>query len=245
MADHRRFFVDPKQISAEEAVLDGATARQISKVLRLKAGDAITLLDGRGNVYEAKIRTLSPQRVLADILSTHKNVNEPRLRLALASCVPKSDRIEFIIQKCTELGISQLALVQSERTVVRDQSKKLDRWRRIALEAAEQCGRSLVPELTGVIGFEELVEMIPRFPLAIIAWEEETGPNLRDVLKEHSGVESALIIIGPEGGLTEREVELAKSAGAVSVSLGSRLLRTDTAAIAACAAVMYELEGEL
>lgn len=249
MSDHRRFFVSPQQIGPEEAVLDGNTARQISKVLRLKVGDAITLLDGTGNVYHAQITAISVQSVRARIVSKEANTNEPALRVVLASCVPKNDRIELIVQKCTELGISEIVLVRSERTVVRfdesDLDRKLERWRKIATEAAEQCGRSIVPRLRGVIGFTGLVEMIGEFPLAIVAWEEENALSLRDALRQRAGAGSVLIVIGPEGGLTEREVELARSAGAVSVSLGGRLLRTDTAAIATCAAVMYEIEGEL
>jgi 16S rRNA (uracil1498-N3)-methyltransferase len=262
MSDHRRFFVSAQQIGPEEAVVDGSTARQMSKVLRLVAGDAITLLDGTGNVYHAQITAISAQSVRARILTREANTNEPALRVVLASCVPKNDRIELIVQKCTELGISEIVLVRSERTVVRfdeaDLDRKLERWRKIATEAAEQCGRSMVPRLRGVIGFPGLVEMIGEFPLAVVAWEEENALSLRDALRSVSGfplhsnpetpaagVDSVLIVIGPEGGLTEREVGMAKSAGAVSVSLGGRLLRTDTAAIATCAAVMYELEGQL
>lgn len=249
MADHRRFLIPPQQISGDEAVLDGPTARQIAKVLRLKAGDAITLIDGSGRSYQAQIRTVTTDRVVADISSSQLDANEPRLRLVLASCLPKSDRTEFIIQKCTELGISEMILVRSARTVTRidsdNQPKKIERWRRIAAEAAEQCGRSVVPSLTGVIDYSELVQMIPRFSLAVVAWEEEEGLSLRDALRDKRDIDAVLLIIGPEGGLTESEVAAAKSAGAVSVSLGRRLLRTDTAAIATCAAVMYEIEGEL
>lgn len=249
MADHRRFFVSPEQIGEEEAVIEGSIARQIGRVLRLTVGDAITLLDGVGGVYDAKITSITADRVKARILSRKANTNEPRVRLVLASCIPKSDRMELIVQKCTELGISEMILVQSERTITRldasNLEKKLDRWRKIAREAAEQCGRSKPPTLSGVVGFAELVKMIPEYPLTIVAWEEESGLALRDALREHGDAESVLVLIGPEGGLTEREVEAAKSAGAVSVSLGQRLLRTDTAAIATCAAVMYELEGEL
>lgn len=249
MADHRRFFVSPEQVQDAEATIQGPTARQIGKVLRLKPDDAITLLDGLGSVYAAEITSLSPDEVRARVLDRQSDINEPRLRLVLACCIPKSDRMELIVQKCTELGISEIVLVTSERTISRldasNHDRKLDRWRKIALEATEQCGRSKAPVIGRVVTFTELVEMIPGFPLAIVAWEEEAGPSLRDALTENRGSDSALVIIGPEGGLTEREVETAKSAGAVSVSLGRRLLRTDTAAIAACAAVMYELDGEL
>lgn len=249
MGNHRRFFVNPEQIQADEAVIEGPIARQIYKVLRLKQGDPITLLDGSGAVYEAEIGSCTSGHVAAHILDKHDGANEPRIRLILASCVPKSDRMELIVQKCTELGISEIVLVQSERTIARPDEagsvRKLDRLEKIATEAAEQCGRSKPPVLKGVVTFSELVEMIPAFPLAIVAWEEEMGLSLGEALRGKNGVEAALIIIGPEGGLSESEVNAAKAAGAVSVSLGSRLLRTDTAAIATCAAMMYELEGEL
>lgn len=246
MADHRRFTVEPERIGDDEAVLEGALARQIAKVLRLKAGDAITLLDGCGNVYSAKLTSVTLDSSRAAILGRRFCPNEPVLRVVLASCIPKSDRMELIVQKCTELGISEIALVRSERTITRfdqaGEAKKLQRWRKIAAEAAEQCGRSKAPELRGVLSFEELVKTASDYDLAIVAWEEETQRPLRDVLRDRDDVKSVLLIIGPEGGLTEREVELAKAAGAVSVSLGCRVLRTDTAAIATCAVVMYEME---
>lgn len=263
MADHRRFLVKPDEIRYQEAVIEGAVARQITRVLRLKAGDAITLLDGSGGVYSAEITSLSSGVVRARILDSKTDVNEPKLKLTLASCLPKSDRAEYIVAKCTELGISEIALVESERTIARlnadNTDKRLARLRRIAVEATEQCGRSRVPDIRGVIGFDELVGMVPRFDLTIVAWEEESGLSLREALRTVSklpgrssseargshGVETVLVVIGPEGGLAEHEVKALTSAGAISASLGPRLLRTDTAAIAACAAVMYEIEGEL
>jgi 16S rRNA (uracil1498-N3)-methyltransferase len=248
MADHRRFFVDPECIGEGDAVVEGAVARQISKVLRLRAGDSITLLDGLGSAYPARITAISTGRVSAQILGKQSGVNEPTVKIVVASCLPKGDRAEFIVQKCTELGVAQIALVCSERTVARpddNRDKKLARLRRIAREAAEQCGRSQAPDVRGVMDFGELVEMVRQFPLAIVAWEEQDGSSLKKALTDRAGVESMLIIIGPEGGLTDNEVEALKSAGAVPVSLGPRLLRTDTAAITACAAVMYEIEGEL
>ncbi len=187
MADHRRFFVEPDVIGEQEAVLEGAVARQIAKVLRLKAGDAIVLLDGLGGVYSAEIAAMSAGAVRARILGGESDVNEPRLKLTLASCLPKSDRIEHIVGKCTELGISEIALVQSERTIARPDAdnidKRLSRLRRIATEAAEQCGRARAPEVRGMLGFAELVEMAPRFDLAIVPWEEEDGLSLRDALR--------------------------------------------------------------
>ena len=249
MGNHRRFFVDPNKISNCEAILDGPVARQIAKVLRLKTGDRISLLDGFGNTYSADIASVSTDTVTAKILDKKSNVNEPRLKLTLASCLPKSDRMELIVQKCTELGISEILLVQSERTIARPdedrQGKRLARLCRIATESTEQCGRSIAPKIRGTLDFAQLIEIVPKYDLTIVAWEEEDGVSLRNALTDKNSIDSALVVIGPEGGLTQREVESLKSAGAISVSLGPRLLRTDTAAIATCAAVMYELEFEL
>ncbi len=249
MADHRRFLVAPEQICAEEALIEGDTARQICKVLRLKEGDPITLLNGSGGVFEAVIAAVSPRAIKARIINTQHGVNEPTLRLVLASCLPKSDRIEHIVQKCTELGISEMIMVSSERTVVRlddsGQAKRLERLNKIAIEAAEQCGRSVVPKLSGVIEFDELIKSAPDYDLALVGWEEEAAISLRDTLRENRNARSALLIIGPEGGFTQSEVQSAIDAGVKSVSFGGRILRTDTAAVAGCAAIMYELEGQL
>lgn len=250
MSDHRRFFVDPHLLTTKQISIEGAVARQVNRVLRLKTDDHIILLDGLGNSYDARIILSTPQLLNAQIVDKRIGDGEPVLELVLASCVPKSDRIELIVQKCTELGISEMMLIRSERTVVRlDESgglKKTERLGKIAAEAAEQCGRSMIPRLRGVIDFDDLTRRVADFDLAIIAWEEEDkSSSLRDVLRTNVGAKSVLLIVGPEGGLTSSEVELAKSAGAVSVSFGSRVLRTDTAAIAGCAAIMYELEGQL
>ena len=249
MGEHRRFFVSPEQISGDNAVLTGDTARQISKVLRLREGDCICLLDGSGIEHNARISAVSRDEVEARIFETGSCANEARLRLTLAICHPKGDKLELIVQKATELGISRVVIVNSERTVARPEDSKiaerLVRWRRIAAEAAEQSCRSCIPEIDGVVGFEELIDSVSGYQLALVAWEDENETSLRDVIRGKPDVESVLLIIGPEGGLTNKEVEDAKAAGARCVTFGKRVLRSETAAIAGCAAIMYELEGEL
>jgi len=249
LSDHRRFFISPGQIDGDMAAITGDAARQMRNVLRLKAGDSICLLDGQGNELDARITALSAGLVSAEVLGSRKCPGEPSLRLTLAVCLPKGDRIELIVQKCTELGISELIPVISERTITRiDPSKapeRIERWRRIAREAAEQSGRGMAPEIRGMVGFADLVEPIGRLPLALLAWEDEGRTPLRNVLRANGSARSAMVVIGPEGGLTEDEVRLAVSAGARCVSLGRRVLRCETAAIAACAAIMYELERDI
>jgi len=249
MGGHRRFLINPKQINQDIATLEGGLARQISKVLRLRQGERICLLDGTGMEYDAEITALSKELVTARIVNAGKCSNEPGLHLVLAVCIPKSDKLELIVQKCTELGISEVIIAHSERTISKfdgDGARvKMERWNRIACEAAEQCGRAAPPVLTGVIPFGELIGKLSSFPLSLVAWEEESGVTLKDALREHSDARSAALLIGPEGGLTEKEVDAARNVGAICVSLGKRVLRCETAAIAACSAIMYELEGEL
>lgn len=247
MSNHRRFLIDPEQIRDSTAELTGATARQIMNVLRLKEDDTICLLDGGGLEHTARIKALSKDTVQAGIESTSQCANEPKLRLTLAVCLPKGDKLDLIVGKCTELGISGLIVVESERTVARPDASKaaarIARWRKIAAEAVEQSGRGVIPACEGIVEFSEVVERIGDYSLALVAWEDERSVMLREALRENAGAESVLLIVGPEGGLTENEVELARAAGARSVSLGKRRLRTETAAIAACAAIMYEMES--
>ena len=245
MGEHRRFFIKPEDISGETAVLTGSAARQITKVLRLKEQDWVWVLDGSGNEHKARISSLSKGEVTATIVSTRTCPNEPNVCLTLAVCLPKHDKLELIVQKGTELGISEVVIVGSERTVALPNTRKLNdrlaRWERIAAGATEQCGRGRIPLIRPMMKFGELTEEIAGFDLAVLAWEQETDTSLKDVLRKNAGVHSVMLIIGPEGGLTEGEVGRAKAAGAKCASLGKRLLRVETAAIAACAAVMYEL----
>lgn len=248
MADHRRFFVSSDQITDTTAAIRGDVARQIYRVLRLRPGDAICLLDGSGLEYDAEIVSLSKDEVTATIKDSRQCDLEPRVRLTLAVCLPKSDRMELIVQKGTELGISECIVVDSERVVSRPSASALEgrltRWRRIAAESAEQSGRAVAPEVSGPVSVGDLARLVAGHDLALVAWEEERRTSLGHVLRESRPARSALVVIGPEGGLAGGEVENLTTAGAKSVSLGKRLLRVDTAAIAACAIVMHELESE-
>ncbi len=249
MTKHRRFLIDPTQIDGDTAVITGDTARQIQRVLRLKDGDSMCLLDGCGTEFDARIIALSGGSVTARILGSRRCEGEPKLRLTLAVCLPKGDKIELIVQKCTELGISELIVVSSRRTVARIPAEKaetkLARWRKIAREAAEQCGRAAAPGVEGILSVADVAELIPTVPLTLVACEGRDTPPLKHILRQNAEAGSLMVVVGPEGGLTEDETRTIVEAGAAPVSLGTRILRCETAAIAACAAVMYELEGEL
>lgn len=249
MGKHRRFFLEPSRIDGQDASIVGDAAHQIATVLRLKVGDRIVLLDGSGSEHEAEIAQCSRHEVRARILRTSACNTEPKLNLTLAICLPKGDKLDSIVQKCTELGISRIVIVSSERTVRRVEparaADKLTRWKRIAVEAAEQSGRAASPDIQGVISYEELLAQVSSYGLVVLAWEDEQHQSLKDVLKGCREGDSVMLIVGPEGGLAEREAEMARRSGAQCVSLGKRTLRSETAAIAGCAAILYEIEGEL
>jgi len=246
MGNHRRFFIDPGKINGDLVTISGDTARQIVTVLRLKEGDHICLLDGTGQEYESRIISLCKDEITAEIINKNCCLAEPKLKLTLAICLPKGDKLDLIIQKCSELGISELAVVNSERSIARlDPDRvqsKLERWTKIAAEASEQSGRGRVPEIYVLPEITELADLVESHSLALVAWENESRSSIKNILRKNLDANSIMMIIGPEGGLTEREIDQLTEAGAKPVSLGKRILRCETAAIAACAMIIYELE---
>ncbi|MDO8586644.1 MAG: RsmE family RNA methyltransferase [Armatimonadota bacterium] len=245
MTDHR-FFVEPEQISDGRVTIRGPQARQICAVLRLQTGDTISALDGSGCCHIARIGSLTRDEVIAEIIETSQADTEARVRLTLAQALAKGHKVEMVVQKATELGISGMVVFASERTIVRPAEDKirnrLARWRSIAREAAEQSCRAVLPDVDGVIGFDDLVQRVSQFDKAFVAWEKEKGLLLREALKDAETGNRILLIVGPEGGFSEDEVSQAIAAGAVPISLGARTLRTETAAIAGCAIVLHSVE---
>ncbi|MDP6513222.1 MAG: 16S rRNA (uracil(1498)-N(3))-methyltransferase [SAR202 cluster bacterium] len=243
-----RFFVPPESILDGKAILSGDQAHQIARVLRQAPGDGIILLDNTGHEYDVTLTAVSPKLVEGDVTGRRLGLGEPDVKITLYQAMLKSDRFELVLQKCAELGVSTFVPIITERTVVRASegqraSSRLDRWRRILIEAAEQSRRARIPVVAPPISFEAAVQSQPS--LAVMPWEEDRSTNLRDVISE-SEVEGldrseVSIIIGPEGGFTAEEADLARRHGVQTVSLGRRILRAETAAIAAVAAVIYEL----
>ncbi len=231
-----RFFVDKDRIP----VITGSDVHHIRDVLRLKAGDELKMLDGTGTVYSAKISEIKKERVICDILSSRNEEKTPEVKVTLAQCLPKAKKMDLIVQKCTELGAQRIIPVLSERSIPR--SGKLERWKKIAKEAAEQSGRSFIPEISPLTKFEDLLKMKNEFDLALIPWELEKRTTLKKVLTTHhpNHLTTILILIGPEGGFSRDEVERARSAGFIAVSLGPRILRTETAAMAMLSMIDYE-----
>jgi len=240
-----RVFVPPgRWRGREEAWITGDDARHLTRVLRLAAGSELLLLDGSGRAYAAEIREVDRDGVRAVITGPAELPADPGLRVTLVPSLAKGDRMEDLVQKATEVGVAAIVPVISERTVVRltpeKAGRRVERWRRIATEAAEQCRRPLVPDVHGVCRFEDALKRLPAGGAAFFLWEEERGTGLKQALRSRAPVREVFLFTGPEGGFTPEEAAAATARGAVSVSLGPRLLRTDTAGVVAVALVLYE-----
>lgn len=251
-----KFFIDPKDINEKYIYLrEKSDLHHLVKVLRNKVGDEIEVSDGSVWEYIAVIEKISENEAVLKIVDRQKFATEPKTRVTLYQGVPKGQKMELIIQKTVELGIDTISPVFMDRTVVEDHGKfdkKIERWQKISDEAVKQCRRGMIPEITGKRTYKEILDELKNFDLVLIPYEDEKGTTIKDVLRDfhenqfHSerGEESCniAIIIGPEGGFTEKEVKLAVENGAKSVTLGKTTLRTETAGIATLAMIMYELE---
>lgn len=235
-----RFFLPPACIRGE-VIFPDECAHQIRRVLRLRPGSRVVVLDGSGQEYEVELSEVSEAGVRGLVLSQQINPAEPATQLTLLLCLTQREKFEWMLQKCTELGTTRFVPVISSRSLVQErggQEKKLERWRRIVQEAAEQCGRGKIPVVEEVAGYEAGLRRAGN-GLKLALWEQEHARSLRQVLQPGTGEVAALI--GPEGGLSEAEVEQAQAAGFQAVTLGRRILRMETAAMTAAALILYEL----
>jgi len=246
-----RFFVSPECFSGDVVHLPEPVSRQLRRVLRARPGDDIILLDDSGLEFRAVVETLETGEARARVTSESKSAGEPDARITLYQAVLKTDKFELVLQKCTELGVTRFVLMNCERSIPRAQtegSNRHERWRRIVREAAEQSGRGCLPLVEHPLDFNQACEEADS--PALIPWEEEREFGLRQALNAiradaagPAGEKKTLsLFIGPEGGFSRDEVELARSCGITTVTLGKRILRAETAGIAAVAAAMYEME---
>jgi 16S rRNA (uracil1498-N3)-methyltransferase len=250
----QRFFVDPGAIVDGTVTLAGPQARQMVTVLRMRVGDHCFALDNTGYQYEVEIVELTPALVRGAVRSRSLVTSEPRTKITVYQAMLKSDRFEYALQKGTEIGVVSFVPTITDRCVVGNigdsRSAKIERWTRIITEAAEQAGRGKLPTLQSALLFPQAVESARG--ISLIPYEEERGAHLRDVLRHHLSDQNfgqpgsrtrpfaVNIFTGPEGGFSESEIALAKSYGIVPVTLGPRILRAETAALATATAILYE-----
>jgi len=237
-----RFFVSQGKMRDERVTLEGEQARQIAQVLRRKSGDQILVFDGSGFEYEAVIEQCSRKAVEARIVHVKGPFPSPALFLTLAQGLPKAPKMDLIVQKATELGVGRIIPILTERSVPRE--GKVARWKRIAQEAAEQCGRVTIPFIEQIQDLKQYLAAYANKGVALVIWEGERLQGLKALLRSLPPSHSFTLLVGPEGGFSQEEVALAERRGFVTASLGTRTLRSETAAFVALSIVQYEL-GDL
>lgn len=243
-----RFFIPTEQIFGNQVKIIGSDVNHVKNVLRLKAGDRIEVFDGFQNVYLCEIKEFNQAFIRGTILSVRTEETEPKIDLTLAQCLLKGKKMDFVVQKATELGVNSIIPVISERSIPKIEDKveqKISHWQKISKEAAEQSGRTKIPEVRLLIHFEDLMKTVENYTLALLPWEGEKETKLKDLLtgtRVHGFTGQLIILIGPEGGFSLSEVEAAKARGLKTVSLGKRILRAETATITALSNIFYELE---
>nr|WP_314278857.1 RsmE family RNA methyltransferase [uncultured Peptostreptococcus sp.] len=250
-----RFFVEPSQIDLSEKKLyiEGEDVKHISRVLRYGKGDKIEVCDSNNHEYICRIESVDKARIDLSIVEEIDIKRESRIRVSLYQGLPKSTKMDIILQKLTEAGVYEIVLVDTERSVVNIKddkaSKKFERWERIIYEAAKQSKRGFIPKLRGIISFEDAIEDMKNNDINLCPYEAEKSLGIKEALQcdkvrrviaDKNEIKVG-IFIGPEGGFSKEENELVKEAGIDSVTMGPRIFRTETASIVATAITLYEL----
>ena len=235
------WFFSDNEIGSENFIITGENARHISKSLRMKPGEALTLVTPEKEQLECVITAVNSDSVEVDITSRKPCENEPDVQITLYQALPKGDKMEYIVQKCVELGISRIVPVISARCISRPDEKSLAkkqaRWQKIAKEAAQQSRRGIIPKVDAAVSFKEAAKLCAQNEQNIIFYELG-GESVKTLIKNKP--ESIGIFIGSEGGFEQAEVDLAAQSGAKAATLGKRILRAETAPLAALSVIMYE-----
>lgn len=245
-----RFFVEPAQVGEKEIIITGSDVNHIKNVLRMKPEETILISSGESLEYTCYIRELKEEEIIAHIMYVQESGYELPSRLYLFQGLPKSDKMELIIQKAVELGAYQIVPVATKRAVVKLDKKKeeakLKRWNAISESAAKQSKRLIIPEIAPVMSFDEALAFVKDFDSRCIPYECASGmDSVRQFVEQTGPGQKIAVFIGPEGGFEETEIEKAREAGVVPVSLGKRILRTETAGLALLSVLAFHLEGGL
>lgn len=245
-----KFFVKSDQIQNENIIIDGPDVNHIKNVLRLKIGETLQVCNTNiGKSYLTKIVKLDQEKVMTQIIKELEFTTEPSIQIDLFQGIPKQEKMEWIIQKTTELGIHQITPIKMENCVVKlddkQESKKIERWKKIAEVAAKQSKRDYIPNITHSLNVTNLCKRLKEYDMVLLAYEQEKNQTIRQIVKQIPKKENLKIgiIVGPEGGITKEEWELIKILVNVkSISLGRRILRTETAGMFMVSIMMYEFD---
>lgn len=235
-----RFFIHEDPVD-NQFILSGADAHHASNVLRLQKGDAVTLCNGRGTDYLCTIEEIQKYTLRCHVRDAQPTQSEPKQQITLFMALPKGGKMDLIVQKAVELGVSRIVPYLSCHCVSQpgQPAKKIERWRKIAIEAAKQCERGIVPTVGNIIPVKAALQQAAESETALFCYENERKTGLRERLNAGAVGTTVSIVIGPEGGFSPEEAAFAQSIGLSSVSLGTRVLRCETAAIAALSVLLY------
>ena len=245
-----RFYVSADQLAEKEVFISGGDVNHIKNVLRLEVGDWIVACDGNGTDYVSRIQSICSDEVVASIEKVQPTGTELPVRITLFQGMPKKDKLELIIQKAVELGACEIVPVMTKRTVVKLSeekkiNKRLERWQSIAYAAAKQCDRGIIPTVHQPVSYEEALAMADQLDYNVIPYELQTGmEEARKIVDQACKQRSLGIFIGPEGGFEPEEVERAMTRNIHPMTLGKRILRTETAGMALLSILMFQMQGE-
>lgn len=240
-----RFFISRESITDGTATICGKDAYHIARSLRMAQGDEIRICDGEGGEYLARLDRIRDDECVCTLLEKREDSAEPPVRITLYMAYPKGDKLETVVQKAVELGAARIVPFESSRCIKRPRADKVqkqtERLSKIAEEAAKQCGRGVIPEISLPLTFGEMLDDAVRSELSLICYEKESHGSLKALLKSRSA-ESVSVIVGCEGGFSSEEIDEAISRGCASVTLGKRILRCETAPSAVLSMLLYEFE---
>ena len=251
-----KFFVKENQVHNEKIHIIGEDVNHIKNVLRMKIGDTFNVCnEDSSENYLAEIEIFNKEEIVCNIVEKLENVAESNVKVYIYQGLPKSDKMELIIQKSVELGVNAITPIEMKNCVVKldgkDKIKKIERWQKISEVAAKQCGRDIIPKICPVKNINEICNEFKEYNLVLLCYENEKDTYLKQVLQElkntkiEDNIFKIAVIIGPEGGIDISEVEKIKQNGAKVVSLGSRILRTETVSLNVLSIIMYELETNI
>lgn len=238
-----RFFLPSDNIHERRGIISGTELDHLSRVLRLRVGDAITVFDNEGWEHQAIIRSLTAERGEIEIQDSYRAERESPLKITLGLGLTKGEKMDLVIEKATELGVQMIIPFTSEFTVPKFDAKKIaqrtERWRKIALSATKQSGRTSVPAIEPLTAYSALLRQSARDPLRLLFWEKEPARTIEGVRAERAQVRAVTVVVGAEGGFSAAEVDEAKQQDFLTVGLGRRILRAETAALAVVALLQF------
>lgn len=238
----KRYYTNNPLINGQKITLDGEEYHHLKNVMRTNKGDHILLFNGTNIEAEGEVLSLSKQSGEILILNTTENLSEPKVNVCLFQAVCKGEKLSLITQKVTELGASEMVVFYSNFTDIKDKTNKLEKLEKVSISACKQCGRSSVLKITGVLSFNQVVDRLSMFDKVFVAYENANQTSLFDSLVKNNSYKNIAIIIGAEGGFSASEISMLEDNNVEIVTLGKRILRTETASIVSVAQIMFATE---